>query len=207
MEDEMKQLYEALIKMNERVSQIGNKSDQLETLINALSQYIMQNKGEEITEEETTVIDPFNLGGYKNVSSPNGSVFKVKSKAFCVNGRHTLEEGKPLLICSKCNGIICYQHDKGVYPVMCVDCIQKEIPEIGLLEASILNAVKYKIKISDLKVAINISYKEIVKAQSKLIRDGYIDNDMFFRKFLTVKGLSALNLANKLYEILPENGS
>jgi hypothetical protein len=210
MEDDVRQLYEAVLKMNEKLAQVNSKNEQMESIINAMSQYILENKGgEDITEQEMIVLDPFNLGGYKNISSANGSVFKVKSKSLCVNGRHTVEENAPVLLCSKCGGIVCYEHDKGLSPPLCINCIRKEIEDLGLLEIYVLNAVNQGISINDLRKALKGSYKEFNQAQSKLLKEGYMDKDLLFRKILTVKGNSALALGSKVYDLsfMQQNGS
>lgn len=209
MEEEIKQLYEAFLKMNEKLSQINSKNEHLESLVNSLSQYILENKGEEITEEEMTILDPFNLGGYKNVSSPNGSVFKVKSRSLCVNGRHVINDGEPVLLCSKCSSIICYQHDKGISPPLCINCIENELGELGPLEIYILDSVNKGIPLNSLRKALKGSYKEFAKSQLKLIREGYLEKDIFFRRVLTLKGNKALVFGSKIYDLsfINENGS
>lgn len=209
MEDEMRQLYEAMLKMNEKVSDVNRKNEQLESVLNALSQYLLGNKTEEITEQEMTVLDPFNLGGYRNVSSANGSVFKVKSKALCVNGRHTVAENSPVLLCSKCNGIVCYEHDRALSPPMCVNCIQGEMGDLGPLEIYILNAVNRGISVNDLRKALKGSHREFSYAQSRLLKEGYIEKKILLGKTITIKGTSALTLGSKVYDLsfMQPNGS
>ena len=209
MEEEIKHLYEAVIKLNEKMSQVNSKNEQLEVLINSISQYILENKGEDIMEQETVVLDPFNLGGYKNISSQNGSVFKVKSKALCVNGRHTVENAEPVLICSKCNSIICHQHDKGVFPPICINCISKEIEDLDPLDIYVLHSVSADISLGALRKILKGSYKEFARSQGKLIRDRYIERDLLFRRTLTVKGSGALAMGSKLYDLsfLQNDGS
>lgn len=201
MEEELRQLYEAVLKMNEKISQINSKNEHLESLINSISQYILENKGEDITEQETIVLDPFNLGGYKNVSSSNGSVFKVKSRAFCVNGRHSIDEGAPVLLCSKCGGIVCYDHDTGLSPPLCTGCIKNELDELGSLEIYILHSINKDVPINQLRKTLKGSYREFNEALAKLIKSGYVERDLLFRKVLTMKGSSALALGSKLYDL------
>ena len=209
MEEELRQLYEAILKMNEKVSEINSKNEHLETLINAMSQYILEKNNDDITEQETVVLDPFNLGGYKNVSSANGSVSKIRSKGLCVNGRHSIDEYSPVLICSRCNGIICDKHDTDLSPPLCVNCIKDQIRDLDTLDIYILNAVNLDIPINDLRKNIKGSYKEFTRSQQKLLKEGYLEKDLLFRKILTIKGSSALALGSKVYDLsfMQENGN
>ncbi len=201
MEEELKQLYEAVLKMNEKLSQVNSKNEQLESLINAMSQYMLSKNDGEITEQETVVLDPFNMSGYKNVSTSNGSVFKVRSKGLCVNGRHSVDENSNVKICSKCNGIICETHDTGLNPPMCVNCIKDQIKDLELLDIYILSAINNGISINQLRKLIKGSYKEFNISQQKLLKEGYIDKDLLFRKILTTKGASALSLGSTVYDL------
>lgn len=208
MEEELKRLYEAILNMNDKVSEINSKNEQLETLVTAMSRYIMENKDGDITEQEMTILDPFNLNGYKNVSSANGSVFKVKSKAFCVNGRHAVDDGVAVLMCSKCNAIVCSQHDKGLSPPLCIGCIKGEIDDVDPLDIYILDSVSKGKSINGLRKNLKGSFKEFNESQAKLIKQGYLDKDILFRKIITQKGSLALSLGSKLYDLdLTENGS
>ena len=201
MEDDIKQLYEAVIKINEKLSQVNSRNDQLESLINSISQYISEKNEGDITEQEIVVLDPFNIGGYKNVSASNGSVLKVRSKGLCVNGRHSIEETASVILCSKCNGIICEKHDTGLSPPLCVNCIKEQINDLELLDIYILNAVNIGVSLNDLRKIVKGSYKEFIDSQQQLLKKGYLGRDLFFRKILTTKGASALALASKVYDL------
>lgn len=201
MEDELKQLYEAILKINEKLSQVNSKNDQLESLINAMSQYILEKNEGDITEQEIVVLDPFNIGGYKNVSTANGSVLKVRSKGLCVNGRHSVDENSSVVICSKCNGIVCDKHDTGLSPPLCVNCIKDQIKELELLHIYILNAVNLGLNLNDLRKIVKGSSREFNIAQQKLLKAGYLERDILFRKILTTKGASALALGSKVYDL------
>lgn len=201
MEDELKQLYEAVLKINEKLSQVNSKNDQLESLINAMSQYILEKNEGDITEQEIVVLDPFNIGGYKNVSTANGSVLKVRSKGLCVNGRHSVDESSSVVICSKCNGIVCEKHDTGLSPPLCANCIKDQIKELELLHIYILNAVNLGLNLNDLRKIVKGSSREFSIAQQKLLKAGYLERDILFRKILTIKGASALALGSKVYDL------
>ncbi|MEM0143698.1 MAG: hypothetical protein QXL94_07085 [Candidatus Parvarchaeum sp.] len=201
MEDDIKQLYEAVLKINERLSQVDSKNGQLESLINSMSQYILEKNEGDITEQEIVVLDPFNIGGYKNVSTPNGSVLKVRSKGLCVNGRHSVDENTSVILCSKCNGIVCERHDTGLSPPLCVNCIKDQIKELELLDIYILNAISIGLNINELRKIVKGSYSEFRSAQQKLLKGGYLEKDLFFRKILTTKGASALALGSKVYDL------
>jgi hypothetical protein len=45
------------------------------------------------------------------------------------------------------------------------------------------------------------SYKEFNISQQKLLKEGYIDKDLLFRKILTTKGASALLLGSTVYDL------
>ncbi len=201
MEDEIKQLYEAILKMNEKIEQTESKNMQLEALINAMSQYFIDKKEEEVIDQETVVLDPFNLGGYKNVSTSNGSVLRVKSKGFCVNGRHPIDENSQVFICSKCNGMICDKHEKGLSPPLCINCIKDEIKDLELLHIYILNAISAGISINELRKSMKSPRKEFNQATQDLITEGYLEKDLLFRKMLTMKGNYALSLGRVLYDL------
>ncbi|MGC8533376.1 MAG: hypothetical protein ACP5MV_01965 [Candidatus Parvarchaeum sp.] len=201
MEDEIKQLYEAVLKLNEKLSQVNSRNEQLESLINSISQYVLEKNEGDITEQEVVVLDPFNIGGYKNVSTANGSVLKVRSKGLCVNGRHSVEETSSVILCSKCNGIVCERHDTGLNPPLCVNCIRDQIKDLDLLDIYILNAVKIGANLNELRKIIKGSYKEFSDSQRKLIREGYLERDLLFRRILTTKGASAVTLGSKVYDL------
>lgn len=201
MEEDIKQLYDAVLKLNEKLSQVNSKNDQLESLINSISQYILEKNEGDITEQEIVVLDPFNIGGYKNVSTANGSVLKVRSKGLCVNGRHSIEENSSVILCSKCNAIICERHDTGLNPPMCVNCIKDQIKDLELLDIYILNAVNNGLSLNELRKLVKGSYREFNNSQQRLIRDGYLERDLLFRKILTTKGASALALGSKVYDL------
>ncbi|MCL4362669.1 hypothetical protein M1585_04285 [Candidatus Parvarchaeota archaeon] len=201
MEEEIKQLYDAVLKLNEKISQVNSKNNQLESLINSMSQYILEKNEGDITEQEIVVLDPFNIGGYKNVSTANGSVLKVRSKGLCVNGRHSVDETTPVILCSKCNGIICEKHDKGLNPPMCVNCIKDQIKDLELLDIYILNAVNTGLNLNELRKIVKGSYREFNSSQQRLIKEGYLERDLLFRKILTTKGASALALGSKVYDL------
>lgn len=201
MEEDIKQLYDAVLKLNEKLSQVNSKNDQLESLINSMSQYILEKNEGDITEQEIVVLDPFNIGGYKNVSTANGSVLKVRSKGLCVNGRHSVDETTPVILCSKCNGIICEKHDTSLNPPMCVNCIKDQIKDLELLDIYILNAVNTGLNLNELRKIIKGSYREFNNSQQRLIKEGYLERDLLFRKILTTKGASALALGSKVYNL------
>jgi hypothetical protein len=201
MEEDTKQLYEAVLKMNEKLSQVNSKNEQLESIINAMSQYMLSKNEGNITEQEIVVLDPFNISGYKNVSTPNGSVLKVRSKGLCVNGRHAVDETSNVNICSKCNGIVCEIHDTGINPPMCINCIKDQIRELEPLDIYILNAVNLGLSLGELRKMIKGSYKEFKAEQQRLIKEGYLDRNLLFGKILTTKGASALSLGSKVYDL------
>jgi len=201
MEDEIKQLYEAVLKLNEKISQVNSRNEQLESLVNSISQYILEKNEGDITEQEIVVLDPFNIGGYKNVSTANGSVLKVRSKGLCVNGRHSVDENAPVVLCSKCNGIICEKHDSGLSPPLCINCIKEQIKDLDLLDIYILNAVSIGMDLNILRKIVKGSYKEFSSSQQKLFKGGYLERDLLFRKILTTKGASALALGSKVYDL------
>jgi hypothetical protein len=201
MEDDIRQLYEAVLKMNEKLSQVNSKNEQLESIINAMSQFMLSKNEGDITEQEVVVLDPFNISGYKNVSTSNGSVLRIRSKGLCVNGRHAVDENSNVRVCSKCNGLLCEAHDTGLNPPMCVNCIKEEIRELDLLDIYILNAVSLGISMSNLRKVTKGSYKEFNAAQQNLLKGGYLDKDLLFRKILTTKGAYALSLGSKVYDL------
>lgn len=201
MEDDIKQLYEAVLKINEKISQVNSRNEQLESVINSMSQYILEKNEGDITEQEIVVLDPFNLGGYKNISTANGSVLKVKSKSLCVNGRHVIGEASSIILCSKCNGIICEKHDTGLNPPLCINCIKDEIKDLEPLDIYILNAVNIGLNLINLRKIVKGSYKEFMSSQQRLLKEGYLERDLLFRKILTTKGASALALGSKVYDL------
>ncbi len=201
MEEDIKQLYEAVVKINERLSQVNSRNDQLESLINSMSEYILEKNEGDITEQEIIVLDPFNIGGYKNVSTSNGSVLKIRSKGLCVNGRHSVDETASLILCSNCSGLICDKHDTRLSPPLCINCIKEQINSLELLDIYILNAVNSGMSLNNLRKIVKGSYKEFIDSQQHLLKEGYLERDLLFRKILTTKGSSALALASKVYDL------
>lgn len=201
MEEELRQLYEAMLKMNEKMAQLDSKNEHLESLINAMSQYFLEKEEGDVTEQETVVLDPFTLGGFKNVSTPNGSVLRVRSKGMCVNGRHSVDESSAVFICSKCNGIVCDKHDTELSPPLCLNCIKDQIRDLDQLHVYLLSAVNSGIAVNYLRKGLKGSYHEFNTALQKLLKEGYLERDLLFRKILTTKGSSALILGSKVYDI------
>jgi hypothetical protein len=84
---------------------------------------------------------------------------------------------------------------------MCVNCIKDQIKDLELLDIYILSAINNGISINQLRKLIKGSYKEFNISQQKLLKEGYIDKDLLFRKILTTKGASALLLGSTVYDL------
>jgi cell division protein ZapA (FtsZ GTPase activity inhibitor) len=198
--EEIDKLYDAVIKLNKRVSELDQRNIEIETI---LSKFPPQQQKEDsyILDQENTVIDPYNVGGYKNVSMPNGGVIKIKSKSFCANGRHIIENLEKILFCAKCNAILCAEHYLGVdgEPV-CSNCIKNELKNIDSLSLYILAAISGGFSLHKLKKLLNVERKEFGDSLSFLLSSKYIKQNLLFSYELTIHGRHTLALAENLYD-------
>jgi hypothetical protein len=57
------------------------------------------------------------------------------------------------------------------------------------------------LNLNELRKIVKGSYREFNSSQQRLIKEGYLERDLLFRKILTTKGASALALGNKVYDL------
>jgi hypothetical protein len=200
MEEDTNKIYEALLKLNRRVAELDQRNAEIEAILSTFNPTQEKEGDRVVIDEESTIIDPYNLESHKNVSLPNGGVIRVKSKSFCVNGRHIVNSAEDILFCSKCNAILCNQHIYGLDEPLCTACIKEEIKAFDMNSLFLLLGIKYNVPIRKIRRRLNISNSDIKTALSLLKAQNCITQDLFFRYKINIYGENVLNLATLLYD-------
>jgi hypothetical protein len=198
--EEIEKLYDAVVKLNKRISELDQRNVEIESILSSLPPP-QQKEDFYILDQENTVIDPYNIGGYKNVSMPNGGAIKIRSKSFCANGRHIIENQEKILFCTKCSAITCTEHYFGVdSEPFCSSCLKNELKDIDDVSLYIIAAIDGGFSLHKLKRLLNVGHKEFLGSLSALLTSKYIKQNLFFSYGLTVYGRRVLALAENLYD-------
>lgn len=200
MENDSEKLYEAILKLNKRVTELDQKNIEIETLLSSVNfSNTKDSKENVVIDQETTVVDPYNMAGHKSVSMPNGGVIRLKSKSLCVNGRHIINNNEDILFCSKCNSIFCRDHSYGLDATICTNCLKEELGQFDNVSLYVLFALKNGISLSALKKRLNIPKIDLDNSLKKLKETNCATQDIFFRYKLSIYGEEVLNIASLLY--------
>ena len=208
-EDDLNRIYDAITSLSKRVAELDQKNSEIASVLSGLAAGALSQPEPDqmILDQESTVVDPYNISGHKNFSLPTGGVIKVKSKSMCVNGLHLVDDQSKITFCSRCGAIICKDHMYDLDENLCVNCLKKELKEFNSLDIYLLNAVYNNIAFKDVKRQLRLSSKEISESASKLVASGCIKKDLMFRYFLTGYGAGVLKMGVNLYSIsLPQEG-
>ncbi len=199
MEDDSNKLYDAILKLNRKVSELEQRNMEIETI---LASFTPAEEKEEkpVIDQESTITDPYNLEAHKNVSLPNGGVVRLKSKSLCVNGRHIVNNLESVTFCSTCNAIICIEHQYELDEQRCTNCLKDEIKEFDSNSLYLLFAIKNNVPVRKLRRRLNISVDELKVAISLLQSKNCVTQDLLFRYHINVYGESLLNTARLLYD-------
>ncbi|MCL5101658.1 MAG: hypothetical protein M1348_03555 [Candidatus Parvarchaeota archaeon] len=200
MEDDFEKVYDAILKLNKRISELDQRNLEIETLLSTISPKCDAPKEEAIFEQEGTILDPYNIGGHKSVSMPNGGVIRLKSKSLCVNGRHAVDNPDEISFCSKCSAIVCKNHTYDYKETICTGCLKNELN--GLNEASLyaLFAIKERIPIRTLKKKLNIPKEDLNIALQQLMESKCVRQDIFFHYRISMYGEETLSIAKLIYD-------
>jgi hypothetical protein len=199
-DDDLEKLCDAIQKLNKRVSDLDQRNVDIESLIASLAPVQGKQNVDNIVDQECTIADPLNLNGYKSISMPNGGVVKLKSKSFCINGRHLVVNADDIIFCSKCNTIMCKQHDHGLDEPVCTNCLKEEIKDFDDVSLYILFSLRNGISIRRLKARINVPQEKFKEAIEKLFSYSSISQDIFLRYHITIYGEQVLDTAARLYD-------
>ena len=204
MENDFDKIYDAIFKMNKKLSEIDLKNLELSKIISslpALKPATNDDPQEAIIEQEDVVADPYSVGGYKNVSLPNGGLIRIKSKPFCSNGRHMISDTDGLIFCSRCSSVICRDHRPAIDEPMCRQCLSVALKDFDAADLYVLFAVVNGVQTKKLRKTLNLSRAEFSAAVSKLVRKGCARQNMFFSLKPTLYGMNVSNLASCLYDM------
>lgn len=200
MGEDIDKLYNAVIKLSKKVSELDQRNVEIESILSTFNPKT-QKEDAYILDQENTVVDSYNIGGYKNVSMPNGGVIRMKSKSFCVNGRHILDNLNNIVFCSKCNAIICTDHFLMIDgEPACINCIKDELKNLDNLSLYILAALVKKFPLFKLKRSFNVQIGEFRSALTYLLKSGYIKQNVLFLYTITLYGKRLVNIAENLYD-------
>ena len=211
MGSEVDKLYEEIERLNKRISELESEnSNSGNNESNTINMGDDRNLGV-IPEQESFVLDTHSLGGYRNLSLPNGGVMKVKVLPFCKNGNHVIKSMDDIIFCSRCGGVICKEHAFDISPPLCRECVEKELAGLDHKSIAVLFAVKNGLGLNYLKGTLKLSKKEIDEALSQCVSSGYIKQSIFNFLFsgyqTTFDGERKLYLASLIYELPnPEGG-
>ncbi len=198
--EEIDKLYDAILKLSKRISELDQRNIEIESILSSMTPS-QQKEDAYILDQENTIVDSYNISGYKNVSLPNGGVIKLKSKSFCANGRHVIENLEKMIFCAKCNAIICREHylELDGEPA-CVSCLKNELNGVDDLSLYILSAISDDFPLWRLRRLLNVDIKEFKTALKNLLELKYIKQNLIFSYEITLYGRRVLNLAENLYD-------
>ncbi len=194
MEEDTDKLYEALLKLNKKVSELDQRNVETQAAISSLSPPAIEEE-RPIIDQEVTMLDAYNISGYKSLSLPDGGFVRLRSRSLCVNGRHVVDSADKVLFCSKCNAIICTDHRHDLDETICTGCLEKRISDFDSMSLYVLFALENGISIRKLRKRLNVPWKEIEAALDKLQKSNYIFRDLLFRYQINIYGESAVNTA------------
>ncbi len=199
MEEDISKLYEALLKLNKKVSELDQRNTEIQAAISSMSPPAI---GEEkpVIDQETTMLDAYNISGYKSLSLPDGGFVRLKSRSLCVNGRHVVDSTDKMLFCSKCDAIICTDHRYDLDETVCAGCLEKRISDFDSMSLYVLFALENGISIRKLRKRLNIPWKEIEAALDKLQKSNCIFRDLLFRYRINIYGESAVDTAKLIMD-------
>lgn len=204
-EDDLNKLYDSVLELNKKISELDGRNAEIESFLSSLNTDASKNAQDgkdvdAVIDQESTIVDPYNIGGHKSLSLPNGGVVKLKSRSFCVNGRHVVNNVDDMLFCSRCNAIVCRAHAYELEEQVCSACLKDEIKEFDSTCLYLLFALKNGIPVRKLKHRLNASKDEMDSAISKLKSHNCVAQDMLFRYRISIRGEEVLNTARILYD-------
>lgn len=206
MASEVDRLYEEIERLNKKISELkAGSSDN--SSFNGDPQGIGI-----IPEQESFILDPHSIGGYRNMSLPNGGVMKVKVLPFCKNGSHIVKDVEKIVFCSRCGGVTCKEHLFDVSPTLCRECVEKEVGGMSYKDVAVLLAVENGLGIDYLTSGLKLSKKEIDESAANCVSGGYLKRSIFNFFFsgyqMTFEGEKMLYLASLVYDLpAPSGGS
>ena len=188
MEDDINKMYEEIVRLSKKISELDQRSAEIESVISSLdlSSKPKEPENPAILDQETITLDPHNIGGYRNLSMPNGGVMKVKATPFCVNGRHVVRSVDDITFCAKCSSIFCEAHAYPTEEPMCEACIKDTIRDFDPAAFYALFAARYGIPLRKLRKRLNMSRSEIKPHLEKLVSSGCMKQNMLFRYSLLI---------------------
>lgn len=206
MEDDIEKLYDALSKLNKKVSDMDVRNEEIARMLSSAQSAgpkvePRDYSSDPIMEEENTVIDTRGMGGYRNISLPNGGAIRVKSKPFCFTGRHIVSNLDGAVFCSHCDSLICREHDFKLDEPICRKCVSALVQDIGFPDVYILFALVNGVPLDRIKRHFNLSRQEFSTAVSRLIKNGCAKRNLFFLTAPTFYGTSTAGLAAKIYDL------
>ena len=204
MASESDKLYEEIERLNKRISELESESSRSDNGgVNAAYTGNDKDLGV-IPEQESFVVDSHSLGGYRNLSLPNGGVMKVKVLPFCKNGNHIIKSIDEIVVCSRCGGMICKEHAFDISPPMCRECIEKELSALTYKELMVLFAVENKLGMRYLTNDLKLNWREVEEAAANCVSLGYLRQSVFnflFSGFQTTfEGKQMLYMASLIYD-------
>lgn len=208
MEDDIEKLYDAISKLNKKLSGLEIKNEELARILSSAQPAVPQREqcdysNEPITEEENTVIDTHGIGGYRNISLPNGGAIRVKSKPFCFTGRHIVSNLEGAVFCSHCDSLICKDHDFKLDEPICRKCVSAILQDIGFPDVYLLFGMVNGIPLARVRKHFNLSRREFSSAVSRLAKKGCVRMNLLFRPSPTFYGTSMSGFAAKIYDLDP----
>ncbi len=204
MENDFDKIYDAIFKMNKKLSEIDLKNVELSKILSSLPVFkpaAAIPQADEIVEQEDTVADPYSVGGYRNVSLPNGGLIRIKSKPLCSSGRHIVFDIDGIIFCSHCNSIICKDHKPALDEPLCKPCISEVLKGFDVADLYVLFAVVKGVQLNKLKKVLGLSRRDLSTALSKLINKGCARQNIMFAINPTMYGISISGLASCLYDM------
>jgi hypothetical protein len=207
-EDELHKIYEAVAALSRRVAELDQKNSELAGAINTIATSMggPQQSDSMVLDQETTIVDPYNIASHKNFSLPSGGVIKIKSKSLCTNGLHVVEDQSKIIFCSKCSSIICVDHRYDLDDNICTNCLKKELDGFDRLDIYLLYAIYNDTPLKDFRKRFKLPLRDVSSAVSKLVSHGCIEKDIVFRRFLTPYGINVLKLGACLYGLDSSSG-
>ena len=204
MGNDFDRIYDAIFKMNKKLSEIDLKNAELSRILLSLpatGPVAGDQKEDAIIEQEDVIADPYSVGGYKNVSLPNGGLIRIKSKPFCSTGRHMISDIDGLIFCSRCSSMICRDHRPKMDDPLCRQCLSDALKDFDAADLYVLFAVVSGVQTKKLRNAIGLSRAELSMTVSKLIKTGCIRQNMVFSLKPTMYGMNVSCLASCLYDM------
>ncbi|MEM3190882.1 MAG: hypothetical protein QXU98_07750 [Candidatus Parvarchaeota archaeon] len=203
MGSEVDKLYEEIERLNKRIAELEHDSSGRAD--DSSGGFDTVHGLGIIPEQESFILDSHSVGGYRNLSLPNGGVMKVKVLPFCKNGSHVVKNIDDIIFCSRCGGVICKEHMFDISPPLCRECVEKELGELDYKDVALLFAVKNNLGVGYLTSVLKLSRSEIDEAAANCLSRGYLKRSFFNFLFsgyqTTFEGERIIHMASLIYDL------